>query len=405
MPMRISLRTTIPCIIATLLVSPDVCGAQKLKLCKKGNSVYAAKKCGKGGSLLKLSGLTGQQGEDGTLGVYGDGSAGPLTLAAGFNEFLVTPPGGNNLQFTTCDIPASSTLTVPSGTIIRCSESANIAGSLTVMAPSNGGRALGTSTGTATLFGSMQAPGTGISLRPAGVGELARANAGFNNITGGLGGTGYSSGYSGDPGRFLASLLRVAHLSGGGGAAPSGAGSIASSEGGRGGGSVIIIAKKTITISGIITADAFSTSSFLIHGAGGGGGGVVILAAGTSIAFSGSGAVQARGSNGDQSGTSVGPGGGGGGGVIQYISASVPTITSANSQVTGGSGGASTGSGITSTGLRQGGGGGGGSAGSGGDGGFVPEHTGNQTASYGSSGEDGIATAIVADPAPLLLGL
>lgn len=58
-----------------------------------------------------------------------------------------------------------------------------------------------------------------------------------------------------------------------------------------------------------------------------------------------------------------------------------------------------------SFGLRQGGGGGGGSAGSGGDGRFVPEHTGNQTASYGSSGEDGIATAIVADPAPLLLGL
>ena len=156
--MRISLRTAIPCIIATLLLSPNVYGADKLKLCKKGNSVFAAKKCGKGSSTLQLSGLTGEKGDDGTLGVYGDGSAGPLSLGPGFNEFLTTPPAGNNLQFTTCDIPAGATLTVPSGTIIRCSESANIAGSLTVSAPSNGGRAFGTSTGTATLLGSSQVP-------------------------------------------------------------------------------------------------------------------------------------------------------------------------------------------------------------------------------------------------------
>lgn len=339
--MKLSLRIHLAFAAVLLMLAVPAHGAEKLKLCKKGKAVFAAKKCGKGSTALTLSALTGAKGEDGTLGVYGDGSAGPLSLSSGSTDWRSAPPPGNNLQFSSCAISAGATLFVPSGTIIRCSESVDIAGDLSVLAPVNGGVSAGNSSANSTLFGLTQAPGAGISLRPASVGEAARTNAGNGYALGGFGGEGLISGYSGDPGRFLASLLRVAHLSGGGGAAPSGSGSFASSEGGRGGGAVIIIAKNIIHISGTISANASSPSAPFIHGAGGGGGGIVILAAGTSITFSGSGSVQAKGSNGDQSGLSVGPGGGGGGGLIQYISPSVPTIDGTNSQVTGGSGGAS----------------------------------------------------------------
>lgn len=409
--MRSLVHTTFASLIVILCVSAPTHAAEKLKLCKKGTTVYASKKCGKGSATLDLSslaghdGANGSDGADGSLAVYGDGSAGPLAVTSGVQSLTTTPPAGNNLQFTTCTVAASASLVVPSGTIIRCSESATIAGSIIVISPTNGGRASGSGTATSVVSGVIQPPGAGISSRPATAGEAAHPNAGSSFLLGGMGGEGIASGYLGDSGRFLGSLLRAPHLSGGGGAAPSGSGSVASSEGGRGGGSVILIAKKTITISGSIKADAFITQSFTIGGGGGGGGGIVILAAGTSIAFSGSGFVQAKGGDGGSSGSSTGPGGGGGGGLIQYIAPSVPTIDSSNSKVSAGVGGSYVSSGITATGLRQGGGGGGGSAGSGGAGGSVPEHTGTQTASSGIDGEDGIATSIVADPATLLLGL
>ena len=390
-----------PILLSMLLLSWPASAAPSLKICSKGDKVFAAKKCAKGAKAVTLSGLAG---EDGTVAVYGDGSAGPATFASGFQSFLTDPPAGNNLQFTTFTVPAATTLSIPSGTIIRCTDSATIEGYLLVDAPSNGGRASGGAAASAVVGGATQSPGAGISLRPATVGEAAHPNAGSSFLVGGFGGEGLLSGQSGDAGRFIASLLRAPHLSGGGGAAPSGSGSLASSEGGRGGGSVFIIAKKKITISGTISAEGYDPSSFIIHGAGGGGGGVVVLAAGEAIEFSGSGSVRANGSDGDQSGSSTGPGGGGGGGLIQYISPSVPTIDSSNSQVAGGAAGASIASGITATALRQGGGGGGGSAGSGGAGGGVPEGSGTKTAYSASQGSDGIAAAIVADPVTLLMG-
>lgn len=403
---------------AFLIISGSPASAQsKLKVCKKGNSVFAAKKCGKNGQALDITTLTGAagatgatgeagaagaSGADGILGVYGDGSAGPLSVTSN-TSWYTSPPTNNNLQFTTCTVATGTTLTIPSGTVLRCRGAVDIAGTITVVAPRNGGQANRGGTASESLVPSYVQAGAGISPRSAGPGEVGKVNAGLNSLSGGYGGDGVSGGLTDDPARFLGSLLRGEHLSGGGGAAVIGEGGFGLGvESGGGGGSFSIISMSTITISGTINADA-GFGLCITGGCGGGGGGIVVLAAKTSIAFSGSGSITARGGNGADAGASTGAGGAGGGGIIQYLSPSVPTISGTNSVVTAGTSGATPNNGVTSATIRQAGGGGGGCGGLGATGGTVPETTGAQTANPVFVGGPGIALGIAVDPSALLL--
>lgn len=399
----------------------SIAASKKLKICKKGTNVFAAARCRGGASELNISQLTGAAGAtgaqgasgangsngatgaDGVLGIYGDGSAGALQVD-GSVIWLTTPPTNYNLQFTSCNIPSGATLFVPSGTVIRCKQSVSIAGTLAVSAARNGGRANRSGSANNALVPAFSLPGAGIAAYSAGMGEFGLVNAGANSLAGGPGALGVTGGSVGVTGEFLGSLLRGASLSGGGGAAVIGEGFAGlESQAGDGGGSVAIISQGAISISGSITADGGPVILCLAGGCGGGAGGVVVIASATSIALSGS--VSASGSAGRDSAASTGPGGGGGGGIIQYIAPIVPTITAGNSIVTAGAAGASAGNGsLNSATLRQAGGGGGGCGGGGGYGGSAPETNGAQTPGFAFAAGDGVAVAISANPAALLVG-
>ena len=400
---------------------------KKLKICQKGSSVYAASRCRGGASELNISqlagatgatgaagatgatgaaGSTGAQGiagADGVLGVYGDGSAGALQVNSDV-FWSGTPPSNYNLQFSSCNIASGATLFVPSGTVMRCRDSATIAGGISVSANRNGGKANRGGTAGQALIPAFTQPGAGIAAQPAGMGEMGLVNAGVNSLNGGPATLGLTGGSGGSTGEFLVSLLRGANLSGGGGAAAIGDGSFGiESQGGDGGGSFVIVSQGAISISGTISADATAGAFCLSGGCGGGAGGVVVVASATSISLTGS--VAARGGAGRDNSTSTGPGGGGGGGIIQYIAPLVPTITAGNSIVTAGAAGVSAGAGsITSAVIRQGGASGGACGGGGGGGASVPETNGAQSPGFASAAGDGVAVSIVANPAALVVG-
>src|SRR6185436_15592993 len=64
------------------------------------------------------NGMDGAAGGDGQLRIFGDGSAGAKTVAADEVWTGLTAP--TNPQFTDVTINAGTTLTVQSGTVIRC---------------------------------------------------------------------------------------------------------------------------------------------------------------------------------------------------------------------------------------------------------------------------------------------
>jgi hypothetical protein len=64
-------------------------------------------------------GSAGSEGADGSLRIYGDGSSGALNVAT-----TTSWSGSEALgQYTDCSIAAGVTLTVPTGTVLRCSGS------------------------------------------------------------------------------------------------------------------------------------------------------------------------------------------------------------------------------------------------------------------------------------------
>jgi hypothetical protein len=104
------------------------------------------------------AGPIGAQGADGSLRVYGDGSAGNLVVSASSTLEVLTTNG--NTQFDDITVVAGQTLTVPSGTVLRCTGTANIAGRILVSVgarPNNrasGGSAFSMTSGEAGVTGS-----------------------------------------------------------------------------------------------------------------------------------------------------------------------------------------------------------------------------------------------------------
>jgi len=115
----------------------------------------------------------GDQGTDGQLRIYGDGSAGALTVTTDSTLFVDVAADGN-LMFTDVTIDAGVTLRVTSGVVIRCSGTFTNNGTVTVLSVARTGGAVRTSTNT-TPLGVIPAeapPNAGVSFRAASSGEL-----------------------------------------------------------------------------------------------------------------------------------------------------------------------------------------------------------------------------------------
>jgi hypothetical protein len=318
------------------------------------------------------NGADGSSGANGSLRIYGDGSAGALSISTSttFDDQHVK-------QWTDCYIDAGATVTVPSGTVLRCSGTFTNNGTITV------------SPSLATQYGSLQNSATTYpAIRLAGISGV------------GWGRTQASNGQAGDTSSILAgggggfsmtaAMARTILHPGpiGGGAGGSGLGAF----GAAGGGSLTILAGGALVNNGTIQANGDDASS---TGGGGGAGGIIILASKTS--FSQSGTISAEGGNGATFSVSRGPGGGGGGGIVHILA---PTITDAGSRsVAAGVAGAAGGAGSVTATIRSGGGSGGSCAGSGGAGGSVLTDNSTGTASAGTAG---LSLSTESDPTSLL---
>ena len=253
-----------------------------------------------------VQGEPGAPGADGQLRIYGDGSAGSLTIASNTN-WITAPPPEHNLQFEDLTINGGFTLTVTSGTVIRVRGTFTNNGTIAVGQYAQGGLADLDNTNAADAI--LSPPNPGIAPGVAGSGE--RAVGASANCDSGRGGMGI--GFAGR----AAAILNPGPLGGGGGGAATNA--LFNGFGGNGGGTLVVLAQGAIGNAGTINAVGQNAGT----GGGGGGGGIVILASKTSITHSGT--INANGGNGGASGASTGAGGGGGGGLVQLIA---PAVTS-----------------------------------------------------------------------------
>lgn len=272
-------------------------------------------------------GATGPAGPQGPMGpaanslVYGDGSAGPLTVGGSATLDLTAPnafaqlPAGSNLQFT--DITINGNLIVPSGTVLRA-------------------------TGTVLIHGT-------ITVQPGTIDNGAGGHAGVSRAASGPWGAGLGL----TP--VQAAQVRPGLVGGGAGSRT------ALGQGGEGGGMLVIAAMGGITLNnnGRIVANGGSgfvsqTAGVGAPGVGGGAGGVVILASRGTIGNGG--IIRANGGNGsagwDGDGIGSGGGGGGGGGIVRLVAPTI--ITAGTVEVNAGAAGANAGTGT----LRDGGSGG-----------------------------------------------
>jgi hypothetical protein len=315
----------------------------------------------------------GPAGANGSLRIYGNGSAGAVTVAGPIASTASIAPTGN-LQFTDLTIPSGVALFVPSGTIIRCTGTFTNNGTITVfgVVSSAGQGHFGDGT-----EGSLNLPAAGVSGNAASSGEIGDETA---DRAGGRGGTGLAA-------TEARNLLAPGVIGGGGGAGAN------SGVAGIGGGVFIVLAQRAIINAAAATITANGGTGAV--GSGGGGGGVIILASAGEV--SNLGAVSAIGGNGAASDASRAPGGGGGGGIVHFLA---PSMSGGAVTVTGGAAGALGGAGSILTITRVGGGGGGGCAGSGGSGGRVLVGLpGTPTESF--PGFAGTSLQTIADPTSL----
>jgi hypothetical protein len=278
-----------------------------------------------------------------------------------------------NLQFTDFTVNNGITLTVPSGTVIRCSGTFTNNGTIDVATGSvgsNRGGGGGVDASTQGLAEAVAHPG--VTRRSAGNGEIGDNN---NQQSAGFGGPGLD--------RLQARLILMPGVNGGGGG-----GRGLSGSGSAGGGTIVVLARTGIVNTGNIFASGASA------GGGGGGGGIVILASMTSINHAG-GFINCLGGDGANSTSTEAACGGGGGGIIHFLA---PAITSAGVTNTASGIGGFT-STLVSGARRAGGAGGGGCGGDGGTGSNITDMAGNQGGPSSPSG--GYIFSTTVDPTSL----
>lgn len=322
-------------------------------------------------------GITGSDGVDGQLRVYGDGSAGASVQASNVTLAL------DNLQFTDFTVNAGATLTVQSGTVIRCTGTFTNNGTINVQVFAVGSNS--------NLLGQLAT-----TVEPAYRGVhpgIARSSAGdaeFGDSTSGRVGGDAGAGIGNSNRISVRSLLVPGPVGGGGGGAHK------NGLGGTGGRTFSVLCAGGVIDNGTIKANG-STSGFA--GGGGGGGGLVVLASKTSVSVGSSAIIEAKGANGTSASASVGTaGGGGGGGLIDLLAPSISVATPGNLSVAGGTAGSA----VTVTiNPRSGGGGGGGSIGNGG-GGATVDTNGTATSQPAGPGTVGLILTDLVDPTALL---
>ncbi|MEE9304490.1 MAG: hypothetical protein V3U84_12010 [Thiotrichaceae bacterium] len=240
------------------------------------------------------AGSQGDQGDAGPAGpvggtVYGDGSRSDVTLTTDTN-WLNSPNG--NLQFTSLTIESGVTLTVPSGAVIRSTDTFTNNGTIIV---ASGLPATVWPRFSVSLGLQLVAPQTGSDRN-----GLAR------------------------PAGELIHVLRPPATAAGNGRGGNGS----PRAGGAGGGSIVVRAELGIANAGTIRADGGNGSSgSTAAGSGGGAGGFIILA--TAGGITNSGTISAAGGNASAAGTGDedGGGGGGGGGIIHLIGPNADAIS------------------------------------------------------------------------------
>jgi len=316
-------------------------------------------------------GEAGPIGESGNVNIYGNGASGDVsyTTNATFN-------GGALYHDIT--VQNGATLTVTSGTTIRCTGTFTNFGSIQVINGASGATREQSSDSTIDI--AEQAPHTGIARRPAGNGEVVNVNVALSAASPGEAGIGISTANS--------KMLTMQMYGGGGGGI-----GYHNAIPGTGGGSLRILCHDGIVNFGTIIA--YGGAGFT--GAGGAGGGIVFL--GSSGVITHTGEVDVHGGPGGPAhvNTCAGAGGGGGGGYVRFYS---PFSINDNGteNISGGAAGTLDVNCISST-RRFGGGGGGGSIGNGGKGGSV-----NSNGQFfpANAGGVGVVDKILVDPVYLL---
>jgi hypothetical protein len=307
------------------------------------------------------------------LRIYGDGSAGARTISA--NTTLVD----ENMQYASFTVQAGVTVTIPSGTTMRCTGRFENHGTIVVATGERGGGA----------YGALHMlPGQGIAHAPANAGPSGDASLFYFGSPGG-GGLSLAE---------ARTLLHPGPAGGGGGAAPS---VPLVAYGGAGGGTFTVLAHEGITndAGASILADGQAAQDQVFDGGGGGGGGGIVILASPAYVEN-LGTVTTKGGNGGHGDTAGGgvnttAGGGGGGGGIVHILA--PDSVLGTVVVSGGAGGAADSQAAGPT--RCSGGGGGACGGSGGSGGAIT--SGVATAGGGDAGTDGYFIVTKVDPTSL----
>ena len=318
------------------------------------------------------TGSTGPPGADGSLRIYGDGSAGSETITTTATLF-VDLAVDLNLQFDSLDITAAGTLVVPSGTVLRIKNTLNVDGTIVVTNGAQGGL-LSANTLTGGTPGIAPAH-PGVTRAIAQPGEIGTSAA---PLLGGSSTNGLDT-----PGAALS--LHPGLVGGGGGAGSIGA------AGGDGGGSLVVLVGGAVTIGangGVAAAGQPGNT-----GAGGGGGGVIVLASRTSITQDG--LVNAPGGDGGAGSTTAASGGGGGGGIVRLLA---PAIAPGNGGTLAAGGGTTAVASTVTASPRIAGGAGGGGAGNGGKGGDVLA---DNTDTGAVSGDPGRTLMTVVDPTSL----
>jgi hypothetical protein len=116
--MRRLIQPLLPLLVCVVSATSEAQHAANVVICKKNSSgaiTLRNKRCISGEQKISnISSLVGSQGEDGSLRVYGDGSAGALHVTSSID--LQDP----NQQFTDITIDPGQQLFVESGAVIRC---------------------------------------------------------------------------------------------------------------------------------------------------------------------------------------------------------------------------------------------------------------------------------------------
>lgn len=346
-------------------------------LCQKGSRVskFSGSTCPRRWRLIidtasfqgpaGANGTNGTNGADGSLRVYGDGSDGALNVSSSgtFSAPLA--------QYTDVTIASGVTLTVKSGTTIRCTGTFTNNGSIVVQESAQGA--------ISNAFGEALRPAAiGLAIAPPQEGEWGLNSS---NLLGGIGGQAADA-------DALEGLLNPGLVGGSGGGSSKDTGG---SGGGDGGGSFRVLCRTGIVNSS--TGQIYAYGGDAPDGGGGGGGGVIILASPGSITNAGT--INVSGGEGGPPTTIVGSGGGGGGGIVHLVS---PVVNSTGTVTVDGGLAGSVGSTVTNT-FRSGGSGGGASGGNGSAGATVST---SGTQSGGATGQSGQFFTTLTDPTGLI---